>query len=564
MLHKLQKNTDWKTKYQATLHDLKARQHQWEQVEALLRMTIKRLAIAGRGFDGRLDCQLRIIQELSCEKKNKNLVSALKTLSDVVASLGNTRSDDRQRRSDPFKLMLELLQNIHFDAEQRGQLKQICSDLLLSVANDDDRDSINAYIQKLAALINENFDAPRTDSNTSQILFRLLDMLTLDQNHAAKLRQTLGEIVNYRDSELQTLADLLNQQLGSDMGDSIDDVMTTLLERLAIVQGVNSSAQDIQTRIHEGIDHEKWPDTLNDIVKSIAESLSKLEREKHELENFIVNVTDQLGEITQVVSEGHEDHQSDHQDTQSLHSMMQEGMGLIQKSFRLTGNLQELKNTISMNIESIRGGVDDFVSRSNQRHETAEERNLKLTRQLSQLEQETQELKAMLDENRTKLMYDALTGVYSRMAYDERLCQELSRWTRYQTSFSYAILDIDHFKRINDNYGHNTGDNALKIIAQKMRDHVRQSDYVFRIGGEEFVILLTNTGITEAALTMEKLRGNLTRSSFHFKGNRVHLTLSAGLTETRAGDSVDSIYERADKALYQAKNTGRNCQVIAE
>lgn len=204
------------------------------------------------------------------------------------------------------------------------------------------------------------------------------------------------------------------------------------------------------------------------------------------------------------------------------------------------------------------------MHRFNERHEATEERNQRLTRQLSQMEQETQELQVMLSENREKLMYDALTGVYSRMAYDERIMQELSRWTRYQTPFSYVILDIDHFKRINDNYGHNAGDKALKIIAQMMQQYVRQSDYVFRIGGEEFVLLLTSTDVDQANLTVDKMRSAIGSSSFHFKGEPVQLTLSAGITETRTDDDVESIYERADLALYRAKNSGRNCQFIAD
>ena len=170
----------------------------------------------------------------------------------------------------------------------------------------------------------------------------------------------------------------------------------------------------------------------------------------------------------------------------------------------------------------------------------------------------------MLQENRTKLLYDALTGVYSRMAYDERIQQELARWTRYETPFSYVILDIDLFKRINDTYGHNAGDKALKIIAQLMTTYVRQSDYVFRIGGEEFVLLLTNTAQNDAGKLVEKMRKGIAASSFHFKGEPVTLTLSAGITETRNGDDVESIYERADKALYKAKNSGRDCQFIAD
>jgi len=565
MLHKVEENTDWRSKYQDTLDQLEAREVEWEQIESLLRKAIGRLSIAGRGFDERLDKHLFLIQELSREKRDEKLAGALEKLSGAVAAFDDTQTNRKSRRSDPIMLMLELLQNIHFDATQRDQLKEICSELLISVASGHDRDSISVYIQKLSALINENFDNLGDDTKTVKILFRLLDLLLLDETSSSNMRAQLGDIKEFRDQELQTLADLINAQLGSISKDSsIDEVMTTLLERLAIVQGSNGDAQDIQTRVHEGVDDELWPDTLNDIVNSISDSLKKLDQEKRELEDFIVNVTAQLGEITEVISADHKDHQTDHEDAQSLHEFVQQGMTLIQKNFQSTSDLKELKTEISKNIDEIRGGVDDFVDRFNERHEATEERNIKLTEQLTQMEQETQELQVMLQKNRTKLMYDALTGIYSRMAYDERIMQELSRWSRYQTAFSYVILDIDHFKRINDTYGHNAGDKALKIVAQIMQSYVRQSDYVFRIGGEEFVLLLTSTDANAAATMVKKMRTGIAESSFHFKGEPVSLTLSAGITETRTGDNVESIYERADAALYKAKNSGRNCQFIAD
>ena len=565
MLHKVEENTDWRSKYQDTLRDLEARELEWEKIEALLRKTIGRLSIAGRGLDEQLDKHLRLIQELSREKRDEKLADALTRLSDIVAALDDPRPNPAARRSDPIMLMLELLQNIHFDAVQRNQLKEICSELLISVANGHDRDSVSVYIQKLSALINENFDNLGEDTKTARILSRLLDLLNLDAPASARIRTQLDGIREFREQELESLAESINEHLGSaSKNSSIDQVMTTLLERLAVVQGANGETHEIQTRVHEGVGDEQWPDTLNEIVNSISHSLKKLDQEKRELEDFIVNVTAQLGEITAVISEDHLDHQSDHKDAQSLHDFVQEGMSLIQKNFQSTNDLQELKTEISKNIDEIRGGVDDFVDRFNERHEATEERNIKLTRKLSLMEQETQELQVMLKENRAKLMYDALTGVYSRMAYDERIMQELSRWSRYQTPFSYVILDIDHFKRINDSFGHNAGDKALKIVAQMMQSYVRQSDYVFRIGGEEFVLLLTSTDVNAAATMVEKLRQGIADSSFHFKGEPVRLTLSAGITETRSGDDIESIYERADKAMYKAKNSGRNCQFIAD
>ena len=565
MLHKAEQNTDWESRYQDVLKDLEAREQQWLQREALLRKAISRLSIAGRGLDAGLDKQLRTIQELSHDRHDDKLAAALSQLGETVASLGDSKAGAKSRRSDPVMLMLELLQNIHFNATQRGQLKGICSDLLISVANGQDRDSVSAYIQKLSVLINENFGSNNFKGTSSGSILPLLQLLDLDESTLKKARALTGDTGEVREQELNALASLINTQINSSpVGAQSDQMMTTLLEKLALIQGSDSATQEIQTRVHEGIDDEQWTDTLNDIVNSVSNSLKTLEQEKRELESFIVKVTEQLGEVTQTINADQKDQESSYEDARSLQGFVKEGIELIQKNSQSSNNLQELKSEISKSIDDISGGVDDFAERIDERHEATAERNLKLTQQLSQMEQETQELQVMLQENRAKLLYDALTGVYSRMAYDERIQQELARWTRYETPFSYVILDIDHFKRINDTYGHNAGDKALKLVAQLMTTYVRQSDYVFRIGGEEFVLLLTSTAQDNAAKLVEKMRAGIAASSFHFKGEPVTLTLSAGITETRDGDDVESIYERADKALYKAKNSGRNCQFIAD
>jgi diguanylate cyclase len=565
MLNKLEENTDWKSKYQDVLDDLEVREREWMQIEELLRKTIGRLSIAGRGLNTRLDTHLRLIQTLSREKRDEKLAEALAQLADIVAALDDPQAGKKPRRSDPIMLMLELLQNIHFNAAQRAQLRDICSELLISVANGHDRDSVSVYIQKLSLLINENFDNLDSNGKSAKIVLQLLELLDLGEPQVETIRQQFSDSTEFREQELNELASMINAEINPAATDSsIDHVMTTLLERLAIVEDASGTAQKIQTRVHEGVEDAQWTDTLNEIVNSISGSLKKLDREKRELENFIVNVTEQLGEVTQAIAEDQTDLRSNQEDTQSLQSYVREGMSLIEKNVQSTTDLQALKSGISNDVDEIRGGVDQFVDRFNERHEATAERNLKLTEQLSQMEQETQELQVMLHENREKLLYDALTGVYSRMAYDERIVQELARWTRYHTPFSYVILDIDHFKRINDNYGHNAGDKALKIIAQMMLKYLRQSDYVFRIGGEEFVLLLASTAADKAAIMVDKMRTGIAASSFHFKGEPVQLTLSAGITETRSEDNVETIYERADKALYKAKHSGRNCQFIAD
>jgi len=227
MLHKLEENNDWRSKYQAALNQLETRELEWERIEKLLRKTIGRLAIAGRGLDNRLDRQLRLIQELSRDKRDQKLAEALEQLSVIVSALEDAPSDDKPRRSDPILLMLELLQNVHFDQAQRGQLKEICSELLISVAKGHDRDSVSIYIQKLSALINENFDDLDADGRTVEVLFQLLDLLGLDDDSSRQFRVTLSEVRQIQQRELQQLADLINAQQGSGRpGASIDDVIS--------------------------------------------------------------------------------------------------------------------------------------------------------------------------------------------------------------------------------------------------------------------------------------------------------------------------------------------------
>lgn len=565
MLKLVEQNNGWEAKYQAAIRELEVREIQWQEIEALLRKTVGRLTTASLGLDARLDSQLQIIQKLNREKRDEKLGQALEKLANIIASMDKPRVSEKQRRSDPVLLMLELLQGIHFDAAQRLQLRTICSDLLKAVAKGQDRQRISGFIKQLSLLINENFGQIKSSQNTSEIVFQLIELLDFDEIRQAQFKHSFSDIRKFQEQELEQLAGLINAQFAGDSDtSSIDSVMTTLLERLAIVQGSSGDTQAIQERVHESESGDEWTDTLNDIVGSVSDTLKKLNQEKRELEYFIVNVTDQLGVITEVILDGHVAHQSDHEDTQSLHSFVQDGMVLIQKNFQGASDLDELKSGISNNIDSIREGVDEFVSRINLRHEATEERNILLSQQLSQMEMETQELQVKLSENREKLLLDALTGVGSRMAYDEILPQQLAHWEGFATSFAYAIIDVDHFKGINDQFGHNAGDKALKIISQVMLDNVRQSDFVFRIGGEEFVLIYPNTDASQAYKLIEKLRQTIATCKIHFKKQPLSLTVSAGITETRSGDNVESIYERADKALYQAKNSGRNCQVVAD
>jgi diguanylate cyclase len=136
------------------------------------------------------------------------------------------------------------------------------------------------------------------------------------------------------------------------------------------------------------------------------------------------------------------------------------------------------------------------------------------------MEQEAQGYREHLEVQRQKALLDPLTGLPNRAAWSERLDQEVNLWHQRGNSLSLAMLDLDHFKRINDGYGHLAGDKVLKIIASVLRKRLRASDFIARFGGEEFVMLMPNSSLTDALAAGEVLRAAIEACPFHFKGSR--------------------------------------------
>jgi diguanylate cyclase (GGDEF)-like protein len=150
---------------------------------------------------------------------------------------------------------------------------------------------------------------------------------------------------------------------------------------------------------------------------------------------------------------------------------------------------------------------------------------------------------------------DALTQIYNRVKLDAVLSKEIARATRYQSEFSVILLDIDHFKKVNDTHGHLIGDAVLVRVAHILREHIRKSDTLGRWGGEEFLLVLPETDLDKACLLAEKLRQAIAAESFPVVG---HKTCSFGIAAYDPTDTVAGLVERADQALYEAKNAGRN------
>lgn len=178
--------------------------------------------------------------------------------------------------------------------------------------------------------------------------------------------------------------------------------------------------------------------------------------------------------------------------------------------------------------------------------------------QAEHAETRIQELERELAQVSNLVREDQLTGALNRRGMDEAFARELSRATRLGAPLSIGLLDIDHFKKLNDRLGHQAGDEALRHLARVVRGLLRPTDSLARYGGEEFLILLANTGIDEAEQVLTRIQRELTRQFFLHNNERVLITFSAGVAEATVEDDEAAVLARADAAMYRAKQAGRN------
>ena len=173
-----------------------------------------------------------------------------------------------------------------------------------------------------------------------------------------------------------------------------------------------------------------------------------------------------------------------------------------------------------------------------------------------QLAAKVAELEAAQGELNRLCRIDALTGLANRMCFQEQMTANIDFATRYQQPFSVVMADIDHFKNVNDTYGHETGDDVLRAVGRLLRDACRKGDMPARYGGEEFIIILPMARLDAAVLAAERIREGMQALDLLPEGKRI--TLSLGVAEFRQGEEMKDLVKRADDALYRAKGSGRN------
>ncbi|WP_409282430.1 diguanylate cyclase [Pseudomonas putida] len=335
----------------------------------------------------------------------------------------------------------------------------------------------------------------------------------------------------------------------------IEQTLIGLLDDLSLPERHKAQAQEMRERVARGLNWYELIPVLDDLAVLM---LAITDSGQHEFETYLQQLNERLEGFQSHLHEASAGHADNSTAARELDSQLREHVDGLQSSVQGAADVDSLKHILENRLEGLLVTMDEHKHERDRREQELAGRLQGLSERVASMEHEALGYREHLEEQRQKALLDPLTGLPNRAAWSERVEREMLDWQENGGHLAMAILDLDHFKRINDNYGHLAGDKVLKIVADQLRKRLRGRDFIARFGGEEFVMLLPQTTPAVAAQVAEVLRATVEACPFHFKGERVVITTSIGLGAFRSGERSDQVLKRADAALYRAKELGRN------
>ena len=302
---------------------------------------------------------------------------------------------------------------------------------------------------------------------------------------------------------------------------------------------------------------------LERLARSVGAHADSLTQERLDAAALLSDVTTRLEEMAGWLAESGNETRVRFADTASVNEKVMSQVRELTAEVNGATELRNLQAMVTARLETVARQVLDFRAREEDRLLEYSGRTERLRTRIADLERETQELNSKLDREKHGARLDPLTRLANRKSFDERFAEESRRRSQQDSSVTMLLWDLDDFKLINDSYGHRAGDRVLQTVAACFSAALRSEDFIARIGGEEFVVLLSGVAFDRSLSMANELRARVEALRLHFKGTPVRVTASCGLTELRPGEAAGSAFDRADAALYRAKNAGKNRCIAA-
>ncbi|PVV12981.1 MAG: hypothetical protein B6D72_06630 [gamma proteobacterium symbiont of Ctena orbiculata] len=504
---------DWKQRYEDLLRQHESEEDANRELEGLLTRTIIRLTLAANGLDPRLDPHLKGVRDAVRGGINDQLKSKLNALSDGLLHFSEETGASESDMSDEYVRLLDGLQLSKKKAQEAVQLIRLLSD-----------------------------DPSQMDDEQFS---RLVDLLSRDRPAKEKKGGLFERLLGSAPSEKES-------------GPRPNEILLNLLEQASWPGHWGDEVSRLKLRLGREASGDAWTEVLHDLLELSAKSYGQVQMEIKEAEDFLEELTQRLQDLGVHLQSAHDGRNRIAAHGRNLSQQVTGHVGDLGASVQAATDLQQLKFAVRERITLIQSNIEDYLREEHEWHQKSEASEKELKHRLEKLEKESSELRSRMVEAHHMALIDAVTGLPNRLAYEERVEQEYARWKRFNDPLCMLVWDIDDFKSINDRFGHQAGDKALRVIANNLQARLRITDFIARYGGEEFVCLLTGTSGDEALKVADEMRNSVESNGFHSAGKPVTVTISCGIAPFQSNESIDIVFSRADKALYEAKKAGKN------
>lgn len=407
-----------------------------------------------------------------------------------------------------------------------------------------------------------------TPDNGNELLSNFLNQLAVPPNLRPDIETTqriLSQAGTHSDllAHLKQTAEVLSQNLMHSPESCADAatirmLLLEMIDRIPISKELVDRLPSLRKAVEEAEEVPEFVDAINLVATLIGDVQMELRNQLRELSIFLQSTASKLEGFDEFIQQSEQHRTASERDTKTLSSHIDQQIGEMRAGSDTIADIESMRAMINMRLENISEGLDTFVSKQAERGNEAEQAITSMSQRLRDLESQTENLRDDLEEQHNRSLLDPLTGILNRLGYNEMAHKQFARWKRYGGALSLAVIDLDLFKRINDEFGHAAGDRVLCTVATKIRELTRESDIVCRYGGEEFVLLLPETDSDAAGVMLENLRGNIEKCPFRHKNTPVNITISCGVAQFHDNDTLDEVFDSADQAMYRAKSDGRN------
>ncbi|MDO6488646.1 diguanylate cyclase [Colwellia sp. 6_MG-2023] len=334
--------------------------------------------------------------------------------------------------------------------------------------------------------------------------------------------------------------------------------ISSCLSKLQLSTQYSKELLEINKNLLKDTTHD---DVLLRFIEIFDVIFADLQHERNSAKHFLNTLSETLTTVQHAVKETLSTCKTAQDTNLKINQKLQGQLLDMAGSVKTALSLEQVKVDINGKIINIAKTLEKKTKLELQNQEELASQLSKMVKKVEAFEEKSKEYESKLAEQKRKSMQDALTKLSNRAAFDEYFTQAMVAFHHKPFNLALAVIDIDDFKSINDNYGHTAGDKTLQVIANTIQKKADKDAFIARYGGEEFVLIYKNHKEDELVKELNFLNKNVSILPFKFKDNKVSITLSIGATHISQEDNIHTAFERADEAMYKAKTQGKN-QVI--